>query len=155
MKTFEYKLDKHIAEALGSTLDAALYWQLVFLEDCEYESEYIGHIEIMKHINRTRDNIFKILTGKTDKLIINNEEGIVCLKEVLDFVRDWDNTSVGKPIDLGETLDGVLYHVDETQRAGVKELYKALLKYITNNYVHEEIFEFDTDTTFKEYYNLI
>ena len=155
MKIFEYKLDKHTAEALGSTLDAALYWQLEFSADFEYEGEYIGCMEIMQYINRTREKVFKILTGEEDKLTINDEEGIVCLKEVLDFIKDWDDNSIEDPIDLGETLNGVLYHADEVQKTGVKALYKAVLKHIADNYVNEEIFEFDTEATFKDYYNII
>lgn len=155
MKIFEYKLDKHTAEALGSTLDAALYWQLEFSADFEYESEYIGCMEIMQYINRTRENVFKILTGEEDKLTIVDEEGIVSIKEALHFIEDWDDNSIEDPVDLGETLNGVLYHADEIQKAGVKALYKAVLKHIADNYVDEKIFEFDTETTFKNYYNVM
>lgn len=154
MMKFIYKIKKHTAEALGPTLDAALYWQLVFMEDCEYESEYIERIEIMKAIDRIRENVFKIVREEKDALIIKSEEDLVCIIKVLDFIRDWDDKLIEDPIDLGETISGSLYQANETQRTDIKELYKAASNHIKNNYVNKEIFEFDTETTFKNFYNL-
>lgn len=127
---------------------------MTFMEDCEYECEYIERIEIMKNIAKVRKKIFEILKNETDTLTINEEEEIVCLKEVLDFLRDWECKYIEDPIDLGETMDGLLSPVDDKQRKGVKELNKAILEHIRKNYVNKEIFDFDIETTFKEYYNV-
>ena len=154
MKIFKYKLDKHIAEALGATLDAAMYWQMEFAVDFEYECEYIEAIEMMRYIYKIRENVFKIITGEDDTLMIIDEESIVCIKKVLDFINDWDNNIVDA-IDLGETLIGKLYCIDESQRDGVKVLYAAILKHIENNYINKDSFDFDIETTFKSYYNVM
>lgn len=155
MNIFEYKLEKQVAVALGATLDAALYWQIEFLGENEYESEYIESMQMMQCINRVRGEVFKVISGEVDELVLKDAKSIVCITNVLNFIEDWDNDTVDNPIDLAETLNGALMKVNEKQRSGIKELYKSLLKHIDSNAIDIEIFDFDTNTTLKDFYGVI